>query len=127
MHSSRMRTTRSSSCLLWGCLPQCMLGYTSLGLGLDTPRCGPGHPSGSPPAWAWTPPDQTYPTSPPGLDLDPPRPDPQTSPLGLDLDKCPHPCEQNRTELTDVKIKFIVSELYETFCCSIMSCSGGPC
>ena len=36
MHSSRMRTTRSSS---WGRgLPQCMLGYPSpLGVGLETP------------------------------------------------------------------------------------------
>ena len=47
MHSSRMRTARSR--------PQCMLGYTPLGLGLDTPPpkglgldtpagCGSGHP-----------------------------------------------------------------------------------
>ena len=73
IHSSRMCTVHSSSCLLGRCLPQCMLGYTSLnprpgpghprGLGLDTPGSGPGHPQ----AWTWTP---------PGLGLDTPRPGP---------------------------------------------------
>ena len=38
-----MHTARSSSRLLGGCLPQCMLGYTPLGL--DIPQ-----------AWAWTSP-----------------------------------------------------------------------
>ena len=62
---------------LWGggeCQSQCMLGYTPLGLGLDTPPkacgpghtprcglehppgCGPGHPPGQtpqPPPWVW--------------------------------------------------------------------------
>ena len=53
MHSSRMYTTHSSSCQLWGgVLPQCMLGYT--------PRCGPGDPPGQTPqalpwVWAWKP------------------------------------------------------------------------
>ena len=51
-----------------GCLPQCMLGYTPLGLDLDppnTPRCGPGdHPLARPPnlplrVWAWRLPNQT--------------------------------------------------------------------
>ena len=41
MHSSRMRTVRSSSCLPGWCLPQCMLGYFCRGGGvracLDTP------------------------------------------------------------------------------------------
>ena len=60
MHSSRMRTARSSGRLLWGGggLPQCMLGYP--------PGCGPGDTP--PPVWAWrhplgmgleTPPGQT--------------------------------------------------------------------
>ena len=62
MHSSRMRTARSSSRQLGGCLPQCMLGYTPQvwawrlpwvwawrtppGLGLENPpRSGPGDPT----------------------------------------------------------------------------------
>ena len=40
MHSSSMRTASSSSRLLGVCLPQCMLGYTPLGLGLNTPPPG---------------------------------------------------------------------------------------
>ena len=63
MHSSRMRTTRSSSRQPGG-LPQCMLGYTltPMGVGLETPPgvgleaspgCGPRTP---PPVWAWRPP-----------------------------------------------------------------------
>ena len=60
MHSSRMRTARSSSRLLWGCLPQCMLGYP--------PECGPGDPL--------------------GVGLRPPRPGPSTSPLGVGLEIC---------------------------------------
>ena len=65
MHSSRMRTDRSSS--RQGGLPQCMLGYT------HTPVCGPGKPPPPPPGvgletpnlarplnfppwvWAWKP------------------------------------------------------------------------
>ena len=46
MHFSRMCTARSSSHLLGGGLPQCMLGYTPPGLGLDT----------FPQTWAWNPP-----------------------------------------------------------------------
>ena len=58
MHLSMMRTARSSSRLLGGCLPQCMLGYTHpLAVGLET------HPQ----VWAWRP----------------PRPDPSTFPLGV--------------------------------------------
>ena len=68
MHSSRVRTVRSSSCLLVGrCLPQCMLRYTPsprsgpgppLGLDLGTlPRPGPRHhppPAGQTPRpWTW--------------------------------------------------------------------------
>ena len=77
MHSSRMRTARNSSRLLGdeGCPPQCMLGYTPTGGGLDTP----------------SQPDP--PTSPPGSGPRPsPRPDPPTSPLGADLDtRSQHP------------------------------------
>ena len=52
MHSSRMRTARSSSHLLGGCLPQCMLGYP-LGVGLETHPCVGLE---TPPVWAWRPP-----------------------------------------------------------------------
>ena len=76
MHSSRMRTARSSSC--WGGLPQCMLGYTPgytpgnppLGVDLETP---PGVGLETPQVWAWR--------SPPWLD-------PSTSPLGVGLETC---------------------------------------
>ena len=47
----------------WGGLPQCMLGYTTLGVGLANPppqvwawrpsECGPGK---TPQVWAWRPP-----------------------------------------------------------------------
>ena len=69
MHSSRMRTARSSSRLLWGCLPQCILGSPPPSVGLDTPRCRPGDP----------------PRCGPG---DPPTPGPSTSPLGVGLEIC---------------------------------------
>ena len=106
-----MRTARSSSRLLgvgggWGCLPQCMLGYTPqpgpgppawawtpcpLGVGLDPPQCGPGPPwvwAWTPRVWAWIPqPDSS--TSPLGLGLDtPPGQTPQPPP-GLGLDNPP--------------------------------------
>ena len=62
IHSSRMRTARSSSCL-WGgggCLPQCMLEYTPLGLGLDThPNTPLGVGLDTPLVSVWTPPSQT--------------------------------------------------------------------
>ena len=57
MHSSRMRTARSSSRQSGRGLPQCMLGYTN-----PLPGCGPRDPPGmgletSPPrVWAWRPP-----------------------------------------------------------------------
>ena len=59
MHSSRMRTARSSSRLLGG-LPQCILGYSPSGLGLETPL---GVGLETPWLWDWTP---------LGVDLDPP-------------------------------------------------------
>ena len=68
MHSSRMRTARSSSCLLGGvCLSACW----------DTPcGCGPGDPPGCGPE-----------DNPPGCGPgDLPRPDPSTSPLGVGLE-----------------------------------------
>ena len=70
MHSSRMRTARSSSRWMGGCLPQCMLGYTTpLGVGLETPRPNPSTfplgvgletppgqtPEALPWVWAWKP------------------------------------------------------------------------
>ena len=73
MRSSRMRTARSSSCLLGGvCLSACW----------DTPpRPGPEHPYGvgleTPRAQAWTPPM--------GVGLDIPQSDPSTFPLGVCL------------------------------------------
>ena len=56
MHSSRMRTSRSSS-QRGGGLPQCMLGYTppdvgmapTLGVDQRPPGCGPG----TSPPWVW--------------------------------------------------------------------------
>ena len=70
MHSSRMRTAHSSSRRGGGGLPQCMLGYTPPGVGLETPPgCGPGDPLGV------------------GLET-PVRPDPSTSPLGVGLETC---------------------------------------
>ena len=53
-----------------------MLGYTPLGVGLETPKCGPGDPQ----VWAWRPPSVGLET-PPGVGLEtPPWPDPSTSP-----------------------------------------------
>ena len=73
MHSSRMRTARSSSRLPGGCLPQCMLGYPSgCGPG-NPPGCGPGDP---PQVWAWR---HTPPGFGPG---DPPQARPLNFPLG---------------------------------------------
>ena len=77
MHSSRMRTARSSSCLLLGGL--CISAYW------DTP----------PRAWAWTPPPRVWtrrpPTRPPNLlprvwAWRPPQASLPTSTLGLGLD-----------------------------------------
>ena len=67
MHSSRMRTTHSSSYLSACC---------------DTPRCGPGDPSGCGPG---DPPGVGLET-PLGAGLETPRPDPSTSPLGVGLE-----------------------------------------
>ena len=62
MHSSRMRTTCSSSHLLMGGVCLCACWDTPLSVGLKTsPRCGPGDP----------------------------RPDPSTSPLGVGLETLP--------------------------------------
>ena len=83
-----MRTASSSSRQLWGeGLPQCTLGYTPHGVGLETPRvwawrlprCGPGD---LPQVWPRDAPGQT-PQPPPGCGPgDLPRPDPSTSPPG---------------------------------------------
>ena len=51
--------------ICWGCLPQCMLGYTPQGLGLDTPPVWPWRPTSwpNPPTSTWCgsgdPPGQT--------------------------------------------------------------------
>ena len=51
MHSSRMRTARSSNRQLWeGGLPQCMQGYIPPGVGLETPSR----------VWAWRPPQWVW-------------------------------------------------------------------
>ena len=106
MHSSRMHTAHSSSHLLVGGLPQCMLGYpppgvgleTPLGVGLETPwvwawRPPRPDPSTSPWVWAWRPPPGVGlrppgcgPGDPPGMGLETPRPDPSTAPLGVGLE-----------------------------------------
>ena len=106
-HSSRIRTTCSSSYLFGGvCLSSC---WDPPGVGLETPlvwawrppRCGPGDPSGcgpgdpsgcgpgDPSGCGPGDPPQVWPWRPwqcgPG---DPPRPDPSTSPLGMGLETC---------------------------------------
>ena len=56
MHSSRMCTANSSGHGGGGggvVLPQCMLGYTPLGVGLETPP--PGQTQLPPWVWAWRP------------------------------------------------------------------------
>ena len=86
MHSSRMCTTHSSSCLLGGGLPQCMLGHS--------PRCGSGdHPPGvgleTPQVWAWRPSPSQTPQPPPGVGLvSLPQARPLNSPLGVGLETC---------------------------------------
>ena len=75
MHSSRMRTARSSSRLLGGgCLPQCMLGYPWVWTWrLET---APQDVAQRPPqVWAWRPPQVWAWT--------PPMPDPSNSCLGV--------------------------------------------
>ena len=78
MHSSRMRTTHSSSCLLFG-------GSASGNAGIP-PRCGPGdHPRCGP---------GDHPKYGPGDPL-PQRPDPSTSHLDVGLET--PPCRQTDT------------------------------
>ena len=77
MHSSRMRTARSSSRLLGG-LPHHMLGYTyPPGVGLETPQ-----------VLAWRPPQVWARRHPPGVGLETPLPDPSSSSLGVGLETC---------------------------------------
>ena len=77
MHSSRMHTACSSSHLLGGCLPQCMLGYTHTHPH-HTPPCGPGDPPGCGPRDS---PGQTPQPPPPGCGLEtPPSQTPQPPP-----------------------------------------------
>ena len=72
MHSSRMRTARSSNHLLGGVYLSACWDTQPTGCGSGNPQwCGPGHPprpdpSTAPWVWAWRPP--------------PPRPDPSTAP-----------------------------------------------
>ena len=106
MHSSRMRTARSSSRLLCVCgevfLLQCMLGYTPPRCGPgDPPGCGPEDPPGvgletplavdlkTPQVWAWRPPWPDSSSSPLGVGLEtPPKLDPSSSPLVVGLETC---------------------------------------
>ena len=100
MHSSRI-VLPTAVAVFWGCLPQCMLGYT-LGLGLGTP---PGVGLETPHVWAWRPPHWVCAWRPPlarPLNL-PPRCGPRdpsalarplNAPLGGGLET-PLPCEQN--------------------------------
>ena len=73
MHFSKMRTACSSSRLCWGGLPKCMLGYTPLGVGLETPL-----------VWAWmthTPLGVGLQTPPPWVSAcSPPPPPPRCGP-----------------------------------------------
>ena len=96
MHSSRMHTTCSSSCL------QYMLGYTPSRCGTgDPPGCGPGDPPGvgletsprpdpltSPQVLAWRPPRPDTLTSPLGVSLETPLARPLKLPLGVGLETC---------------------------------------
>ena len=91
MHSSRMCTTHSSSCLLGGCLSQCMLGYPPrcgpgdpLGVGLETSPSGPGDPLG---VGLETPRPYTS-TLPPGVGLETPLARPLNFPWGVGLETC---------------------------------------
>ena len=73
MHSNRMGTACSSSRLLGGCLPQCMLGYF--------PGCGSRDPPpcvalGTLWVWAWRP-STCGSGDPPGVGLETPPPTPQ--------------------------------------------------
>ena len=108
MHSSRMLSAG-------GDLPQCLLGYTPLGVDLKTPlHVGLNTPSGvgldtpsgvgleTPKVWAWKPPWPDQSTSPQGVGLETPRPDPSSSPWVLTWTPArhagipPHPtCGQN--------------------------------
>ena len=99
MHSSRMRTARSSSRLLGGgCLPQCMMGYPP---GLDTPQVWAWRPSPiqpdpstSPWVWVWRP-SCPAPQLPPGCEPgDTPPARPLNLPLGVGLE--PPPPSVNR-------------------------------
>ena len=102
MHSSRMRTARSSSHQLWGVCFRACWDTLPPGVGLETPpRCGPGATLDvglePPQVWAWrtpmarplnlplgvdleTPPGQTPQLPPGGGPGDPPQPDPSSSP-----------------------------------------------
>ena len=102
MHSSRMRTTRSISCVLGGsasvhagippgCVPgdprRCGPGDPLPSVGLQTPqmwacrppRCGPGDP---PWVWAWRPPRPDHSTSTLGVGLETPQARPLSFPPG---------------------------------------------
>ena len=71
MHSSRMRTARSSSCLLEGvCLSACWDAHNTQ----PPPGCGPEDPPARPL------------NLPPGCGPGDPPPDPSTSPLGVGLE-----------------------------------------
>ena len=103
MHSSRMRTARSTwgvyLSVCWNTPPGCGPGDPP-GVDMETPRCGHGDPHcdpGEPPLWAWRPPGVGLET-PPGVGLetppprcrhgDPPRSDPSSSPLGVSRETC---------------------------------------
>ena len=76
MHSSRMRTVHSSSCLLGGSASMHAGKHSPTGLGLDPHPLGLDPPSQTPTSpwvWAWTP-QPHLPTSPLGLGLENPPP-----------------------------------------------------
>ena len=96
MHSSRMRTARSSSRLLGGrgergvCLIACWDRPTHpLVVSLETPQLWPWRPP-TPRCGPGDLPSQTPQPPPPGCGPgDPPWPDPSTSPLGVGLETPP--------------------------------------
>ena len=87
MHSSRMRTARSSSRREG--LPQCMLGYTPWEWACRPPRVRAWKPS---PGVGLEPPPSMGLETPLGVSLTTlPRPDPSTSPFGVGLETPPWP------------------------------------
>ena len=104
MHSSRMRTTRSSSCLLGGCLPQCMLRSAQVWAWIPLPwrtarHAGipplqrPARHAGIPPPPPWRPARHAG--------IPPPPPGDLQGMLGYQLQCMPPPCTEFLTHVTE--------------------------